>query len=643
PDDLRIEIGERPEYLTLRGKLSATPEDKSFKKEEEESRRSMAQIEVNAYRRGTNWNPAFGKILAITPDLLSSNFFAGQTVEVTGVLKIPGGPLADGLFDYKTFLERQGIYYQLDVASLADWQLTQFSSAKLSREERFLAWAKITLQRGLPEEDEALRLIWAMSLGWKTALTDEVSEPFMRSGTMHIFAISGLHIALISGILISLLRVIRLPRVLCGLLVIPLIWFYTDATGWQSSAIRSTIMMSIIIAGWSLKRPADLVNSLAAAAFIILIWQPQQLFQAGFQLSFFVVLSIGLLLPHFEKVRKKLLKTEAMLPSELRPRWKRWLDVPIRFVTMNFATSLAAWLGSLPLVAYYFHLFTPVSLLANMLIVPLSSLALMANLGSLICGNWFPFATELFNQSGWFFMRSMIAASEWFVQNPASYTYVEAPSLLDCVLYYTILFTTLTGWLFAKIRRDRAIIVLGVVGAAWFWHWHNEQKIWRVTILPLNGGEAIFVDGRGAPNDLLIDRGNEMPAKLITKPFLRAKGINQLSHFLLTHGDLRNMGGATNVINEFRVKKVLTSPARFRSPAYRVLLEQLNSSPQLHQTIRRGDSLGVCEILHPDSSDKFSQADDATVVLRGKIYGTTFLLLSDLGRPGQNVLLERIK
>jgi competence protein ComEC len=111
--------------------------------------------------------------------------------------------------------------------------------------------------------------MWAMTLGWKTALTNEVNEPFMRSGTMHIFAISGLHIALIAGILVSLLRVLQVSRTWCGVVVIPLIWFYTAATGWQPSAIRSTVMMSIIIGGWALRRPSDSCsNSLAAAAFI---------------------------------------------------------------------------------------------------------------------------------------------------------------------------------------------------------------------------------------------------------------------------------------------------------------------------------------------------------------------------------------
>src|SRR5215467_12567446 len=123
---------------------------------------------------------------------------------------------------------------------------------------------------------------------------------------MHIFAISGLHIALIAGILVSLLRLFQIARGLCGWLIIPAIWFYTAATGWQPSAIRSTI----IITGWALKRPSDLLNSLAAAAFIILLWDPQQLFGASFQLSFFVVLSIALLMPPLERLADHLLQSD---------------------------------------------------------------------------------------------------------------------------------------------------------------------------------------------------------------------------------------------------------------------------------------------------------------------------------------------
>jgi len=114
---------------------------------------------------------------------------------------------------------------------------------------------------------------------------------------MHLFAIDGLRIALVSGILITLLRVLRLSRAVCGLLCIPALWFYTAATGGEPSAIRASVMMTIVIGGWALNRPGDLLNSLAAAALVILVWDPTEMFAAGFQLSFLVVLIIALMLP----------------------------------------------------------------------------------------------------------------------------------------------------------------------------------------------------------------------------------------------------------------------------------------------------------------------------------------------------------
>src|SRR6266571_3853024 len=391
PNDLRILMGEKPAYLTLRGTLIETPTQRVYEHDARETWRTVAKIQAESLRfpQGDR-RPAVGLVAVSTPGVLSNNFFAGQVVEVTGILQVPKGPVAEGLFDYRSYLRRLGIAYQLQVESLQDWVLVSGTNSPPPLADRFGAWAKKILALGLPVEDEPLRLLWAMTLGWTTALSGEVSEPFMRSGTMHIFAISGLHIALIAGVMVAVLRVFRVPRAGCGLLVIPIIWAYTGLTGWQASAIRSTIMMSVIIAGWSLQRPSDLLNSLAAAAFIILLWDPQQLFQASFQLSFFVVLSLALFTPVLEDLRRRWLAPDPLLPTKLVPGWRRWLGGPLDFLTTGLTVLLAAWLGSIPLIAWYFHLFTPISLLANLVVVPLSSAALACNLASLAVGACLP-------------------------------------------------------------------------------------------------------------------------------------------------------------------------------------------------------------------------------------------------------------
>lgn len=645
PDDLRVVIGAEGELATIRGTLAQPPSERLYEKDGKVSWRTLAEVKVTAIRRNRSdaWEPVTGSVMTTTSGQLPRQFFVGQPVEIYGSLLKPGAPVAEGLFDYRTFLARQGIYFQFKVQNTVDWQLLPFAKTTLPLSERFLDWAQRTLSRGLPPQvkDQPLHLIWAMTLGWRPGLTNEVSEPFMQSGTMHIFAISGLHIALIAGILVSLLRVVRVSRLWCGLVVIPLIWFYTGATGWQSSAIRSTVMMTIIIGGWALERPTDLLNSLATAAFVILIWQPQQLFQASFQLSFLVVLSIALFLPPMEKLRDRLLAHDPLLPSSLVPTWKRWLGTPLRWLMTAFATSFAAWLGSLPLTAYYFHLFSPVTLLANLVIVPLSSAALACNLGSLICGDWFPIATELFNNAGWGFMWLMTVLTRLSTELPYAFFYVRAPGFWDFVIYYAVLITALNGWLFAKQWRKLSVIGVVVIATFYGWRWHILRNETDLTILPLEGAHCVFIDRPGQGRDWLEDCGRDRTVDFIVKPFLRAQGVNHLPRLLLTHGDINHVGGLEEIEKLFGVDEVDTTSIRFRSPSYRKIAERLDSEPDRHRIIHRGSTNDNWRVLHPEPKDKFPQADDSAIVLLGEFDGTRILLCSDLGRPGQEVLMQR--
>ena len=431
-----------------------------------------------------------------------------------------------------------------------------------------------------------------------------------------------------------------MPRGASGLVVIPLIWFYTAATGWQASAIRSTVMMSIVITGWALERPSHLINSLAAAGLIILIWDPAQLYQAGFQLSFFVVLGIALLVPPLESARARLLRPDPLLPPELRPRWKRWLDLPLRAVSASLATSLAAWLGSTPLIAWYFCMVTPGSLLANVFIVPLSSLALMSSLGSLVCGDWLPLATELFNHGSWFWMTLMVKLSEWFAGFPGAYFYVPQPSLVFSAGYYLVVGGVLSGIVFTQRWRKWSCAGALAVAVGWLaWAWAGRDAI-RLTILPIRGGAA-FLDEPGSRRDLLVDCGDADAFQWALKPFLRSQGVNRLSSLLLTHGDVAHAGSAELVRNQFRIREIFASSAPFRSKVYRDLIADLQRMSAGFRQVVRSDKVGRWTLLHPSAEDRFPQGANNAMAMRCELHGAQVLLLSDLGRLGQRALLGR--
>jgi beta-lactamase superfamily II metal-dependent hydrolase len=333
-----------------------------------------------------------------------------------------------------------------------------------------------------------------------------------------------------------------------------------------------------------------------------------------------------------------MLAPDPFLAPRFRTRLWRWPNAGAHYLVASFAVSLAAWLGSLPLIAYYFHLLTPVSLIANMVVVPLSSGALACNLATLALGWLCPSAGELFNNCAWFLMLLMVKVSEWAAGISVGVFHARTPSLTDFVFYYALLLAVFSGWLWREHLRKWAAgaMVAAVVPLAGGW-WHNETSS-EMVVLPLNGGSGIYVKHG---DEWLIDCGDLHSGQHITKPFLQARGINRLPHLLLTHGDVRHVEAAPLLHQTFAAQNLYMSPIRFRSAPYRRVQEHFRTNGVKVTTVAAGQHLGIWEVLHPGEDTKFSQADDNTIVLFGKIFGQRILLLSDLGTPGQNALLER--
>ncbi len=640
PNDIRTIIGNEPAIVTVRGQLKTTPRLKISERHGEEFWRNVATIEVQEISKNETFFPATGEVLVTTPGILAANFFAGQPIEIIGVLARPPTPIAAGLFDFQNYLAARGIFYQLKTEGTNDWKILEPQRKSPPLTDRFLNWSQQTLAVGLPNEDEPLRLLWAMTLGWRTAFTGEIGDPFLQAGTMHLFAVDGLRIALLSGLILTFLRVLQLSRSWCGAIAIPLIWFYTAATGWEPSAIRASVMMTIVLGGWAIKRPGDLLNSLAASALFILIWDPRQFFEASFQLSFFVMLIIALMLPPLNAYFDRVLRYDPLLPAELQANWQRlgfWLT---RHLARYCGLSFAAWLGSLPLSAKYFHLFSPVSTLANVLAVPLGTAALTANLGALFCGHWLPWFTDLFNHAAWFFMVAMTWVSVAATKIPGAFCYVAEPSWWTVMLYYVALIAIFTGKFNSWPRKSFGVAILVFIGTIYFWQWSTTRNETHLTVLPLNGGHAIYVDNKELNDNWLINCGNENSVRFTLKEFLHAQGVNHISQLVLTEGDIKKCGGATLLDEAFSVGKLWTSHEKFRSTAYRDSVAYFEKSPSRHVFFNTGETNGVWEVLFPLTATKYAKADDSPLVLRGDFHGIRILLLSDLSRSGQSELLE---
>jgi competence protein ComEC len=235
----------------------------------------------------------------------------------------------------------------------------------------------------------------------------------------------------------------------------------------------------------------------------------------------------------------------------------------------------------------------------------------------------------------------MVRASLWATALPGAYWYVPAPAPLTFLFYYSLLGALLSGWLL-KSRRwvwaaAASVVFLGSHAAT---AWAGRHDV-RLTVLPLRGGDSLYFNAPGSTEDLLIDAGEESGARLMVTPFLHGQGVNRLPALLLTHGDVRHVGGASHLAAEFHVAQILTSAVRFRSPAYRLVVDNVLGPSARQRVLGRGDTWGRWTVLYPQADDRLSQADDQAVVLRGQFHRTRILLCSDLGRAGQRRLLDR--
>ena len=187
PHDLRLLIPPEGAIVTIRGKKASSPDQRRTGFVE----RTLVQVNAETILLEDQWQPARGRILISTTDQLGAEYFSGRMIQVDGVLAPPETASSPGLFDYRKNLYRRGIHHELRTDEFSHWKLLpQPATPARPLADVFRNWARHNFRKGLPEQDEALELLWAMSLGWRTALTGDVAAPFMQSGTMHLFAIS---------------------------------------------------------------------------------------------------------------------------------------------------------------------------------------------------------------------------------------------------------------------------------------------------------------------------------------------------------------------------------------------------------------------------------------------------------------------
>ena len=262
-------------------------------------------------------------------------------------------------FDYARYLMRHGISGTGYVAS-GKWALW---SPSIRYTAMFCQEKVINLYRKLGFEGDELAVLSALTVGEKTDLSDSIRESYSVSGASHVLALSGLHIGLLYALLFLLLKPLtrkwQAGRYFRSVLLLVLLWSFAFFTGLSPSVVRSVSMFSVLAIAELFGRQSLTLNTLAATAWVMLFVNPAWLFDVGFQLSFLAVLSILMI----QKPVYQLLPVKSRIG---------------KYVWGLMSVSIAAQIGTAPLVMLYFSRFSTHFLLTNLVVIPLVTVTLYA-------------------------------------------------------------------------------------------------------------------------------------------------------------------------------------------------------------------------------------------------------------------------
>ena len=292
-----------------------------------------------------------------------------------GKFFVPSRERNPGLFSQIEFWERQGIFGGVWVKE-SELESVNWASAPYRWAENLREELSILITRGIPVGSSGRDVIIAMVLGEKPPRDSAISRAFRQSGAMHVFAVSGLHVTLVGAIFWMVLMHLPVPRRGGVFLVILAMLIYALVTGLRPPAVRATLMAVCFLGAFFFRRRPSVFNALALSFVLVVLWRPSQVFDVGFQLSYGVLLAIGVGVGVALKLMGKIAELDPFFPSRLLSDGQRKiLKVRTYFAHLG-ASSFAAWLGSMPIIIWHFGVVTPIAALTSLLLIPVTMVIL---------------------------------------------------------------------------------------------------------------------------------------------------------------------------------------------------------------------------------------------------------------------------
>ena len=635
--------------------VAVQTEESNYKNE---TIRTKLAVRVTAIRDGLNWKPATGSSDLVI-HLPTKHVRSGDRIRIFGRLVASAPPTNPGQFDFREFYRAKSKLAFLHVYNLASVQVLEpagWTSAKVLSKLRQrlneMTWRYVN--------DAEAPFASAILLGNREQLSRPRRDAFLETGTVHLLAISGLHVGILAGSFFLLFRIGLVSRQKCLWITILFVLFYAWLVEFRPPVSRAAILIVLFCVGRLCGESTFSFNLLAIAGLTVLIINPSDLFGIGPQLSFLAVatLTFGKDWVFWPPPRDPIKR----LIASTRPFHVRSLNWLGRQFRTAILVSGLIWFVAMPIVAYRFHLLAPVALLVNpILLVPIAW-ALYGGLGVLVFG-WC--SAPMAGVCGWLCQMNL-SLIEWMIGSaqalPFSHTWTSGPPGWAIAMFYTGVF------LFAIYPpfklSGRWLVGLAITWMVFCWLVPDQFEKWIqrrsanplcCTFIDVGHGSSVLVqlpDGR----NLLYDAGSLGSSGYGARNIagvLWSERIEHLDAVVLTHADVDHFNALSQIADQFSIAVVYVSPQMFANDSSSVadLFGALKQRGIPIRQLAAGDRLLAgstdpqrsCEIqvLGPPIHGTGDNDNSDSVVLMLEHSGKRILLPGDLERTGLSLLMQR--
>jgi ComEC/Rec2-related protein len=611
PDDLRRLSAEKTLDTTQwRGLIVEEPEEKlTIHASRRALDRTSFVLRMEAWRPvegrlfgaaiDTPWQPAQGDIrcTVVGP---AKELLCGDRLEFATALMPVTPLLCPGGLDYRAYEAQQGIFYLATIPAL-NWRRIETGGGDVWQNLSFRArdWAYARLQIGLEDDPRMADFLAGMLIGYRQEIPADIEQDFRRTGTLHVFAVSGQNIAEMVVVALILLQLCGLVRWRWAWTIAPIVLLYCLLTGSPASAVRATVMALAILLAWRLGRPLNALGCWSLAFLAMLIWNPSVLLDPGAQLSFAIVLGLILLAPPITRFLIRPFLPDPFLPSSLLSLAQR-IEKRFWWITVGlFGTGIAATVVTEPITAIDFHQVTPVSILANLVVVPMAGFITMIGTLSVAVSLASTPLAALLNNANWLLARGLILFVGFLAHKPGAS--LNVPDL-------------------------RAL----------------SSPTPSFVVAPLQGSACLLV--RTPDQTWLFNTGRESPTPSTTWHLLQYYGINRLDGLVLAQMSGPDNSGAEAIVRDFHPQHLVVPLLRSRSPLEKTMPEMVALAAREGESWQRGRSFQLgsglrVDVLHPAADSPESHADDRALVLLFHAGSQTLLWAGRIGASTRRDLL----